>query len=63
MQPGSASMQGTRATRAKGVEHKHGNVDIKFFTIFSYTKITAMHGAGGCAQARTAGVVKFFTGL
>ena len=56
-------MQGTRATRAKGVEHKHGDVDIKFFTIFSYTKITAMHGAGGCAQARTAGVVKFFTGL
>ena len=56
-------MQGTRATRAQGVEHKHGDVDIKFFTIFSYTEITAVHGAGGCAQARTAGVVKFFTGL
>ena len=56
-------MQGARAAARSGaerVEHKHGDVHIKFFTVFGDTKIAAMHGACGRAQARTAGV---FEGL
>lgn len=52
-----------RRVAAQGVEHKHWNIDVKFFTIFSDTKITAVHGAGGCAQAGSAGVFELFAGF
>ena len=48
---------------AQSVEHKHGDVDVKFFTIFGNTKITAVHGAGGCAQAGATGVFKLLAGF
>ena len=59
----SRSMQGTCATRAQGVQHKHGDVHIEFLAVFSHTEITAVHGAGGRAQAGAAGVVEFFAWL
>ncbi len=52
-----------RRVTAQGVEYKHWNVDIKLFTIFSDTKITAVHGAGGGAQAGSAGVFKLLAGF
>ena len=55
-------MQGACAARAQGVEDEHGNVHVELFTIFGDTEITAVHGAGGRAQARAAGVFKCFTG-
>ncbi len=48
---------------AQGVQHKHGNVDIEFFTVFRHAKVAAVHGAGGCAQAGAAGVLKLLAGL
>lgn len=52
-----------RRVTAQGVEHKHWNIDIKFFTIFGDTKITAVHGAGGGAQAGSAGVFELLAGF
>ena len=52
-----------RRVTAQGVEHKHWNIDVKFFTVFGDTKITAVHGAGGRAQAGAAGVFKLLAGF
>jgi len=43
---------------AERVEHKHGDVHIKLLTVFSNTKVAAVHGACGRAQAGAAGVFK-----
>ena len=48
---------------AQSVEHKHWDVNVKFFAIFGDAKITAVHGAGGCAQAGAAGVFKLLAGF
>ena len=48
---------------AQSVEHKHRDVDVKFFAIFSDAKIAAVHGACGCAQAGAAGVFKLLAGF
>ncbi len=53
--------RGFAAQCAERVQYKHGNVRIKLFAIFSHTKIAAMHGARGRAQAATAGVLKTLT--
>ncbi len=54
---------GFAAQCAQRVQYKHGDISIKLFAIFSHTKIAAMHGARGCAQAATAGVLKTLAGL
>ena len=48
---------------AERVEHKHGDVDIKFFTVLRHAKVAAVHGACGRAQACAAGVFKLFARL
>jgi hypothetical protein len=48
---------------AQCVEDKHRNVDVKLFTIFGDAKVTAVHGAGRCAQAGSAGVFELFAGF
>ena len=48
---------------AQSVEHKHWDVNVKFFTIFGDTKIATVHGACGCAQAGAAGVFKLLAGF
>ena len=48
---------------AQGIQHKHGDIDIELFTIDRHAKITAVHGAGGCAQTRATGVFKALAGL
>ena len=48
---------------AKSIQHKHGNVSIKFFTIFGHAEIAAVHGACGCAQAGATGVFKLLAGF
>ena len=37
------------AAVAQGIQYKHGNVHIEFFTIFGHAKIAAVHGASRCA--------------
>jgi hypothetical protein len=49
--------------RAQGVEHEHGDVGVELFAVFGHAKVAAVHGAGGCAQAAAAGVLKAFAGL
>ena len=48
---------------AKGIQHKHRYVSIKFFTILGHAKIAAVHGACRCSQASATGVLKFFARL
>jgi hypothetical protein len=36
---------------------------VKTLAIFGHKEVAAVHGAGGCAQARAAGVLKRLTGL
>jgi len=48
---------------AQCVEHKHRDVDVKLFAVFGNTKITAVHGACGCAQAGATGVFKLLAGF
>jgi len=43
---------------AQCVEHKDGDISVKFLSIFGHAKQAAMHGPGGRAQARAAGVFK-----
>ena len=45
------------------VEHEHGNVNVEFFAVFGHAKVAAVHGAGGRAKARAAGVFKLLAGL
>ncbi len=56
------SVKGARAAApapvAQGIEHKHGNIHLKALTVFGDKEITAVHGAGGGAQAGAAGVLK-----
>ena len=47
----------------QSVEHKHWDVDVKLLAVFSDTKIAAVHGACGCAQAGAAGVFKLLAGF
>ncbi len=48
---------------AQGIQHKHRDINIELFTIDRYAKITAVHGAGGRAQAGATGVFKALAGL
>ncbi len=56
-------MQGAPAACTECIENKHGNVNIEFFPVFGYAKITSMHGTRGGAQASAAGVFKCFPGF
>ena len=48
---------------AQGIQHEHGDVDVKSFAVLGHAKIAAVHGARGCAQAGAAGVLKHLAGL
>ena len=45
------------------VEHEHGNVNVELFAVFGYAKVATVHGAGGRAKARAAGVFKLLAGF
>jgi ribulose-phosphate 3-epimerase len=47
----------------QGIKHKHGDVSVELLAILRHAKKTAVHGAGGRAQAGTAGVLERLAGF